>query len=211
MTSTSVYSLDQFLYINLTNRCTSRCQFCPVGKDESLEVDGYDLELAKEPSSEEILTAVDNFIENYFIPEEVVFCGYGEPTIRLKELIEISKALKEKGLKIRLNTNGHGNLIHKRNIVPDLKGLIDEVRISLNASNSQDYKRITKSKFDEDVYSFVKLFVLECKKVIPRVLVSCVEFKGLDVASIKEVAEKELGVPLMCREQDKQGLPQEII
>ncbi|HIA32332.1 MAG TPA: YchF/TatD family DNA exonuclease, partial [Nitrospinaceae bacterium] len=116
-TGTVSYQIRNSLYLNLTTRCTADCSFCtrltrPV-------VQGYNLKLNREPTAEEVWHSIDD-CKKY---DEIVFCGYGEPTLRLDIIKEVSKKIKEAGGKVRLNTNGHGNVINKRNILPELKGL----------------------------------------------------------------------------------------
>ena len=60
---------------------------------------------------------------------EVVFCGYGEPTYRVDEIVKIAEYVKSRGGKTRLNTNGHGNVINGRNIAPEL-ALLDGINVS---------------------------------------------------------------------------------
>ena len=65
--------------------------------------------------------------------EEVVFCGFGEPTERFDVLIKVAEYVKKTyGKKTRINTNGVGNLVNGRDIVPEMEGLIDTISISLN-------------------------------------------------------------------------------
>ena len=116
------YELDGNLYINLTNRCSNDCRFCVRAVNPNYY--GNDLWLSKEPTAEEVIAALPD--KNY---NEVVFCGYGEPTFRIKELVEIGKELKKRGYIVRLNTNGQGNLINGRNIVDELaEGVAKECR-----------------------------------------------------------------------------------
>ena len=155
-----VYRLEGKIYINLTNKCTNNCVFCIRAiKDD---VVGADLFLKTENfSAQDVIDQLKKF-ENQ-MSDEIVFCGYGEPIIKLDILKEVAKYIKEnyKGVKVRVNTNGQGNLIHKRDIVPELKGLIDKVSISLNGENEEEYERISKPNL-KNTYSAVKDFIKEC-------------------------------------------------
>ncbi|HYF81473.1 MAG TPA: TatD family nuclease-associated radical SAM protein [Clostridia bacterium] len=162
------YEIKDALYINLTNRCANSCSFCVRNQPEGI---GVDLWLRKEPSLEEILGDIKN-PENY---SEIVFCGYGEPLERLMEVIEICKELKKKGVRIRINTNGQANLIWKRNVVPELKGLVDSVSISLNAKNAEDYVKLCRPEYGEEAYKAVLEFAKECVKYIPEVWLTVVD------------------------------------
>lgn len=155
-----VYVLDGKLYINLTNLCTNDCVFCirsikddVVGANLFLDSEKLDVEQVKKQ--------LDDIEPQKY--DEIVFCGYGEPILKLEELKQTAKYIKEKypHLKTRINTNGQGNLIHKRNIVPELKGLIDSVSISYNGENKKVYDELSKPKI-ENAYEGMKEFIKEC-------------------------------------------------
>ena len=182
------YKIRNSLYLNITNRCTNQCYFC--ARTTEPWVQGYNLRLEKEPSAEDIIKEIGD----PKVYDEVVFCGYGEPTLRLNIIKEVSKKIKEIGGKIRLNTNGHGNLINKRNILPELKGIIDTISISLNAEDNEKYNKICHPIFKNGTYEAVKEFIMEAKKYIPEVVATIVDVPEVDEEKCKEIAEKELGV-----------------
>ncbi len=194
-----VYPIRDSLYINLTNRCSSACEFC-VTKSSDF-VMGHNLRLSDEPAAKEIITAVGD-PKRY---DEIVFCGYGEPTLRLDCLLEVASALKKKGAKIRLTTNGHGNLINKRRIVDDLAGLIDRVSVSLNAPDEETYNRICKPAFGPGTYNEVKKFIVECSRKLPEVEATCVDYEGVDMAACERVITGELGVKFRPRRHNVVG------
>jgi TatD family-associated radical SAM protein len=169
------YEIRDALYINLTNRCTNNCSFCIRKHPEGM---GVDLWLRSEPPIEEILAD----LETPKAYSEVVFCGFGEPLERLKEVIEVCRYLKKKGAQVRINTNGQANLIWGRNIVPELAGLVDSISISLNAANAKDYVQICKPEHGEAAYSAVLEFAQECVKYIPEVCLTVV-----DVISARDI------------------------
>lgn len=169
------YEIGDALYINLTNRCTNNCSFCIRKHPEGM---GIDLWLRSEPSIEEILADLEN-LKAY---KEVVFCGFGEPLERLKEVIEVCRYLKRKEVRVRINTNGQANLIWGRNIVPELAGLVDSISISLNAANAMDYVRICRPEHGEAAYAAVLEFARECVKYIPEVCLTVV-----DVISARDI------------------------
>ena len=157
-----VYLLYGKIYINLTNLCTNDCVFCIRAiKDD---VVGANLFLSEEKvDMEELKKQLDAIKpENY---EEIVFCGYGEPMLRLEELKEAAKYIREKypHLKIRINTNGQANLVYKRNVVPELVGLIDSVSVSFNGENEEVYNAISLPKLPH-TYEGMKEFIKECVK-----------------------------------------------
>jgi len=188
------YQIRNSLYLNITNKCTLACTFCP--KHTDYEVKGYYLKLDHEPTVEEIFQAI-GLPENY---DEVVFCGYGEPTKRLEILKVIAARMKAQGAKrVRLNTDGLANLIYGRNVAEELKGSIDAVSVSLNAPDPKMYARICPSKYGEKAYWEVINFIHECKRFISEVVVTSVALPELNIESMLRVAN-ELGVHLRIRE-----------
>lgn len=192
------YAIRNSLYINLTNRCSNTCTFCM--RETYPVVKGHHLGLKKEPSAEEVIHAIGD-PRSY---DEVVFCGYGEPTERLDVLIAVTRFLKSKGKRIRLDTNGHGDLINGRHIIPELQGLIDTICISLNAETAEKYEEICKPVFGEKAYPALIQFIKEAKQAIPNVQVSLVEMPGIDVEKCKKIAE-ELGADFRVRKYNVLG------
>ncbi|MEW6685376.1 MAG: TatD family hydrolase [Candidatus Edwardsbacteria bacterium] len=194
------YKIRNSLYLNITNRCTNHCIFCVRNTTDFVK--GHNLRLKREPTLEEIMEAIEQ--EREFT--EVVFCGYGEPLLRLELVKEVAKRLRKRSiLPVRLNTNGQGNLIHQRNIVPELVGLIDEVSVSLNAPDTKTYEKICPSKFGSGTYEKIKEFILECKKFLPKVSVTVLTLPGIDLDACKRIAEKELGVSMRVRRYNVVG------
>lgn len=186
------------LYLNMTNRCTNKCKFCIRYTDSG--VDGVDLWLEREPSPEEIKQAL---LENdYKNAQEIVMCGYGEPTMRWDIIPEICRFIKEGNpcAKIRINTNGHGNRIAGHDITPSLQGLVDEISISLNAKNAKEYNDICVCDYGEDGFSELLDFARKAKEHVPVVVLSIVDvLPAEDIECCKEIAIAA-GVPLRIRE-----------
>ena len=197
--SSIAYQIGKSLYLNITNRCTSKCVFCIRYKTKLFNSE-HELWLKKEPTVKEIIEAIGAPTKY----NEVVFCGYGEPLIRLDAVIEICKWLKDKGTKVRIDTNGHANLTHKRNIVPELEGLVNSISISLNAQNKKLYNDICRPDFGEAAFDAIIEFAKECKKYIPKVELTVVGIPEIDVNAVKKIAD-DLGVSFRVRtyyEQD---------
>ena len=192
------YTIRNSLYLNITNRCTNACSFCAKFKD--FTVKGHQLCLQSEPNLDEVMTAIGDPTRY----DEVVFCGYGEPLIRLDLVKAVATKLKENGITIRINTDGQANLVHKRNILPELEGLIDSVSVSLNAGDAATYQEICRSEFGEESFDAVKSFLFEARKFIPAVTATAVALPGLDIAACKAVAD-ELGVEFRSREYNELG------
>lgn len=170
---TITYPVKKGIYINMTNRCPCACTFCLRQNGDS--VYGSDpLWLEREPTIEEVCADIDKWdLKNY---EEIVFCGYGEPTERLEDLLEVAKYIKSKSdIKIRINTNGLCDLIHGEKTAFKLKGLIDTVSISLNATNKEDYLKTVRPKFGIDSYEAMLEFTKDCTNYVPNVIMTVVD------------------------------------
>lgn len=195
---TITYEVNKGLYLNITNRCPCSCTFCIRNNADG--VYGSDpLWLDHEPTMEEIKTAIDQKDLSRF--KEVVFCGYGEPTERLEELLKTAEYIKTKSdIPVRINTNGLSDLIHGERTAPKLKGKIDIVSVSLNATNPEDYLRIVRPKFGLPSFDAMLEFTRDCTEFVPEVRMTVV-----DVVTSPEEQEKsrriceKLGVKLRVR------------
>lgn len=185
---TIVYKYGNNLYVNLTSRCTNECPYCIKYKWKG-KFRGNDLFLKKEPSSKEVIAAIGN-PKDY---NEIVFCGYGEPLLKLDEIKEISRWVKSKGGKVRINTSGQANLYFKRNIVPELKGIVDGISVSLNGADAKEYNKINRSVFGDKAFAGIIEFIKEAKKYIPEVTITAVKVPGLDTKKVMLISN-ELGV-----------------
>jgi len=193
------YPIRDSLYLNITNQCTNACLFCVRNSTDFVK--GHNLRLESDPTVEEVMEAMRGF-ENY---REVVFCGYGEPFLRLDAIKEIAKAVKAKGVNVRINTNGHALLIHERDVLPELKGLVDALSVSLNFPTAEEYESECLPSVGPDAYGSLKEFVKAAKAVIPEVVVTALERPGVDMNACRRVAEDELGVPLRVRQYNEVG------
>ena len=170
--SSILYRYGSRYYINMTNRCPCRCIFCVRDQTPTLG-DADSLWLDREPTVKEVEDAL--LAADLSSSDEIVFCGYGEPTERFEDLKEIAAFIKKDlGKRVRLDTNGLGCLINGRDIVPELKGLVDSVSISLNAKDEDEYLEVTRSKFGPGSYKAVLDFIEECRATVNGVTVSVV-------------------------------------
>ncbi|MDH3999298.1 MAG: TatD family nuclease-associated radical SAM protein, partial [Desulfuromonadales bacterium] len=192
------YMIRNSLYLNITNRCTNQCSFC--AKFNDFTVKGHQLCLEREPSVDEVLKAIGE-PSAY---DEVVFCGYGEPLLRLDLVKEVATRLKQQGVKIRINSDGQANLVHGRNILPELAGLVDEISVSLNAPDAASYQKICRSEFGEGGYAALLDFLQQAKEHIPSVTATAVTLPGVDIAACRKVAE-DLGVAFRERIYNEVG------
>ena len=170
---TIVYKVHNNLYVNLTNRCSCSCVFCLRQNRDHME-ESDSLWLDHEPTLQEVKDAfAKEDISQY---EEVVFCGFGEPTERMDLLLEVATFVKENYQKpIRINTNGQANLINGRDVAPELKGLVDTISISLNTPNEEKYNEMVRSIYGDKAYGAMLDFAREAKKYVPNVVLSTVD------------------------------------
>ena len=170
---TIVYKVHNNLYVNLTNRCSCSCVFCLRQNRDHME-ESDSLWLDHEPTLQEVKDAFAK--EDMSQYEEVVFCGFGEPTERMDLLLEVAAFVKENYQKpIRINTNGQANLINGRDVAPELKGLVDTISISLNTPNEEKYNEMVRSIYGDKAYGAMLDFAREAKKYVPNVVLSTVD------------------------------------
>lgn len=169
---TILYEVHNGLYVNLTNRCSCACTFCVRQTDDSVGKSDT-LWLEHEPSFEEVMEAFKAFDMSKY--EELVFCGFGEPTEAFDMLKRVAAEAKRRwSIPIRVNTNGQGSLINGRDIAPEFEGLVDTVSISLNTPNAEEYLKLTRSRFGEKAFPAMLEFAREVKKYVPHVVMSTV-------------------------------------
>ena len=195
---TITYEVEGALYINVTNRCTNNCEFC-IRKNGDGAYGSDSLWLEREPTEDEILDSV--FSRDLSVYREIVFCGYGEPSIRLDVIRSVAVKIKEKcSLPVRINTNGHSSLYHGYDTAPEYKDAFDCVSISLNTPSPERYDEIchpVKAGSFEAMLDFAR----EVKNYVPSVLLSVVkDFLTSDELSECHRIAKDLGVTLKVRD-----------
>ena len=199
---TITYPVYNGIYVNMTNRCPCACTFCL--RKQSDHVYGSDsLWLEREPTVEEVCESIDKWDLSKY--SEIVFCGYGEPTMRLDDLLKVAAYIKSKSnIPLRINTNGLADLIAGEKVAHKLEGLIDTVSVSLNATNKEDYFKLVRPKFGIDSYDAMLSFTKECTKYVPNVIMTVV-----DEVTSKEEQEKcreiceSIGAKLRVRSYEK--------
>lgn len=202
---TIAYEYQDVLYLNITNRCPNLCIFCIKSK-WNMNYRGYNLKLEEEPSVVEII----NQIEIMFSKKkyrEIVFCGYGEPLMRWNVVKDVALRIKKgeslnlpKDIKIRINTNGLGNLINNRDITPEMVGIIDSLHISLNTVNKNRWYEIMRpfNDYKDGAFESVIDFIKKAKMWVKEVVITAVDIDGIDTKDV-EVFAKELGVGFRLR------------
>ncbi len=193
------YQIDNNLYLSITDRCTLECAFCPKTHGD-MTVKGYDLSFNHRPTAEEIIASIDDPARY----DEVVFCGYGEPTMRFNVLLEVARNVKARGGRVRLNTDGLSNLVHKHDTLPELAKCVDALSVSLNAQNSEVYDRHCRPNLPGS-YEAVLEFLREAPKHIQDVTATAIDgLEGVDIPACEAIA-KELGVKFRRRVLNEVG------
>lgn len=199
---TYVYSIEddaenaETLYVNLTNKCTNACVFCIRNTIDNIK--GKKLWLENEDfEAQEVIKQLKNFKQ----PEEVVFCGYGEPLMKLSILKGIASYLKQNHIKVRINTNGMGNVINNRNVLPEISDLVDEISISLNAPTEEQYNEISKPQV-KNAYNEMLEFAKKCVEYDIKTTLTVVDKHPdytIDLDACKKIAD-EIGAEFRVRE-----------
>lgn len=195
------YTLHGSRYLNVTSRCSLRCAFCPRYHDQ-WNVGGYNMQMLRqdEPSADALVEAAGNPLDY----NEVVFCGLGEATIRVDVVVEVARRLREKGARLRLNTNGLANLVHGRDVTKELFPLIQTVSISLNAQNEEVYNRHCRPK-QPGSYAAMLEFIRLARDAGADVTVTAIDgLEGVDIPACEKIAH-ELGVKFRRRVLDNVG------
>jgi TatD DNase family protein len=184
---TYTYKIKDSLYINVTNRCNADCVFCKRKDDATVK--GYNLKMSKsqEPNAEVYIKEIGDPT----VYDEIVFCGFGEPTIRWNVVKEVAKYVKSKSGKTRLDTDGHGNIINKRDITPEFKDLIDTVSISLNSTDKEQYAKLM--RVDPGLHQEMIDFARKAKQY-SKVIMTVVDYTSVDVEQARKFVEEKVGV-----------------
>jgi len=190
---TITYVINNKLYINLTNKCNLHCAFCQRERERNFMVKGYWVWVSRDPSVEEVIREIGD-PKKY---EEIVFCGYGEPTLRFSALKEIAKWVKEKGGRVRVDTNGLMFTFLPREKLKELKGLVDVWSVSLNAPDKETYDRVCRPA-QANAFEMVIDFIKEALKEGFEVVATAVDYDGVDMEKTEELA-KSLGAKFRGR------------
>lgn len=194
-----IYRYKHQFYFNITNKCPCRCKFCIRNNGDSVG-EANNLWFEHEPSLNEIYEAIEAF--DFEGCTEIVFCGYGEPTMALENLIAVSAYMRKKlpGVRVRLNTNGLSDLIHKRSTAEEICKAVDCVSISLNMPDAASYNEIVRPAYGEKSFDAMLQFAQDCKKYLDDVRFTVVDIIGEENVKKSQALSDSLGIPLRVRE-----------
>jgi GTP 3',8-cyclase len=176
------------VYLNITNRCSCGCAFCLRAFTD--DVYGETLTLVEEPEVDEVTRAIEfEFLDGP--ADEVVFCGFGEPTIRLDVVVAVTEWLTLRRLRSRLDTNGHGQLLNPDvDVVAALAGAgLNAATVSLNAADPESYDLICRPTFSKAHRAVVR-FAEECAARDIDTTVTAVDYPGADLEGCEAIATK---------------------
>lgn len=185
---TITYEYGKNLYVNLTNRCPNRCEFC-LRTHSAGSIYAEDLWLEREPSKEEILEDIKKRDLNQY--QQLVFCGYGEPTCRLQDLLWLCDQVKKfSSIDIRINTNGLSDLINGKHSAAQLDDRVDIVSISLNAPNAEKYEDVCHSEYGLEAFPAILKFAAEAGLYVPKVYMTVVDtMPQADIDECRRICE----------------------
>ncbi len=196
---TVAYDLHGNCYLNITNRCTLRCRFCPKF-NKQWDVQSYSLRLTQEPDINEVLNAVGDPSQY----QQIVFCGLGESTLRLVDVLGIAGEIKNQGGRVRINTDGLINWVKQEDVTPLFSGVIDALSISLNAQNETVYSSHCRPP-GHGAYPALLDFIYRVRAQVENITVTAIDgLEGVDIDACKEIADV-LGVVFRSRKLDKVG------
>ena len=195
------YEIGNKLYLNITNKCPCNCTFCIRNNGDGAY--GSDpLWLEHQPTIDEVIANLKTRdLDSY---EEIIFCGYGEPTCELEILKKAAEYIRSvTRTPVRINTNGLGNLINKRDIAPELKGLVDTVSISLNASTAEAYDAVSRPSF-KGVNCFEEMlgFAKRVKEFVPNTMLTVVDVIGEEEIAKSQAIADSVGIELRVRKYE---------
>ena len=194
------YPIRNSLYLNITDRCTLECRFCPKHTEQGPVVHDFDLTLDHRPEIEEIINAIGN-PGDY---DEIVFCGFGEPTLRFKVLLDVAGWIKKHGGSVRVNTDGLASLVNKRDVLPEMQGLVDSLSVSMNAQNPVIYAQHCQPALPGSWEAMLD-FLQKAPKYVPQVTATAIDgLEGVDIEACETLA-KQRGVDFRRRELDTVG------
>ncbi|MCD8004807.1 MAG: TatD family nuclease-associated radical SAM protein [Oscillospiraceae bacterium] len=196
---TICYEYGSNLYVNLTNRCDCACTFCLRNNGAGGSIYADNLWLEREPTRQELVRAIREREPEHY--PELVFCGFGEPTCRIDDIFWVIDQLKPHLPPVRINTNGHANLIHGRDVTPELAGRVDVLSISLNASTCREYLALTRPRAGAAAWDAMLDFTRRAAQYVPKVVMTVVDKGDKSPAEIEACRAlcTQLGATLRVR------------
>ena len=131
------------LYLETTNRCNLLCTTCPRTYVEL------------EPPADLSWDLFTSIVDQIPTLQRAVLHGVGEPML-VKNLPQMVRYLKDRGVYVLFNTNG--TLLTERNGRAMIDAGLDELRVSLDASNPSSYLAVRGKNYFHRILHNVKTF-----------------------------------------------------
>ena len=146
------------LYLETTNRCNLLCTTCPRTYEQL------------EPEADMPWELFTSLIDQYPNIARVVLHGIGEPML-VKDVAQRVKYLKDRGVYVLFNTNG--TLLNEVNGKALIDAGLDELRVSLDAAESDVYQMVRgKDFFDKIVENVGRFTAMQRELNAPKPRVS---------------------------------------
>lgn len=203
---TLTYEVGDNLYINVTNRCPCSCTFC-IRKNDDGAYGSDPLWLEHEPSMEEMLKNLESRDLSRY--REIVFCGYGEPFMRLTFCCELAAHIRRvhPGAVLRVNTNGLCEIYNPEesfaggtSAAQKAAAAFDKISVSLNAGSGDVYNRVTHPSGDKGrAYGAMLSFAQNCKNYGAEVMFTAVDvITPEEIEAARKMADS-VGIPMEVR------------
>lgn len=191
---TPIYPAN-ILYVNLIGnyKCINNCRFCSrprtkkdIGKPNIYEKKANSfLYLKKSPSVKEVMNSIDKEVNNDV--EEIAIIGLGEPLIYFPKVVQLIKKIKERyKVKVRIDTNGLVKFLFKNPAKQLRESGLDEIRISVNATNEEDYQKLCRPPY-KNAFKKIVEFIKDClKERIDTRISFIIGFKDREVKTLSK-------------------------
>jgi TatD DNase family protein len=197
------YPIRDSLYINLTNRCTADCYFCSRLSDPVVKGHNLKMRRNEEPDLEELIKSIEDR-GGVSAWSEFVFCGYGEPLMRINQVRDLGHWIKNQGGKVRVNTNGHADMWLKRKTSVEIADAVDVLSISLNADNAVQYNEIVKPAWGEATFQGLLEYIQDAVIHLKKVVLTVVDDGKINIDGCRQIAD-DLGAELRVRSLNETG------
>lgn len=184
-----IYKYYGGVYLNITNKCPCNCAFCIRSKGDAVG-DAKEMWFDTEPTIEEIKKAIDDY--DFSDVDKAVFCGYGEPTCALDNMIEAADYIRtvNPNIKLRVNTNGLSDLINGKPTAELICRHFDSVSVSLNEPDSEKYDKITRNPYNGKAFDAMLQFTKDCVAYCDDVRMTVVDvISPEDIEKSRKVCE----------------------
>jgi TatD family-associated radical SAM protein len=105
---------------------------------------------------------------------------------------------------VRINTDGLANLVHRRNVLPELATCVDALSVSMNAQDEQVYAQHCLPALPGSFEAMLDFLTLAPRYIADVSATAIAGLEGVDIAACEAIATR-LGVKFRRRELDVVG------